>query len=823
MEQLLEAVGLDPFKTELEGQATDIHGATLTRRGFVKAGGMLMVGFGLLGGRAASAAGRPDGNAFDASLPQSWIEIRPDNTVLYRTGKSDFGQGTIYTAYRQLIADELDIPFEAITTIVTADTDTTPEGGGTFGLLGEGTPNIRKAAAYTRQALLRLAEQRLGVPQDQLTVIDGVVRGGGKQVSYGDLVKDQTLQLTIPVAGDLTSIFGLRITGDPPLKPVSQMKIVGKSYKNSIIASKVKAEDVWVTNVKLPGMLHARIVHPTTLGSHLLEAGKVDKTKFPNTQLVVKGDLVAVVAPTEWEAVQASWDVAAKTKWTEWKGLPGKEKIYEHLRNESDWNKAPVASGHKNKGATVPVLEKAPKKLEATYRLPYWKHAPIGPTLAVADYKSDGTVTVHTHTQNSQALRGQIAKMLGTTVNNVVVKTYAGAGHYGRSNGGNAGAEDEAVILSKELGKPVRVQWMRNDEMQWSTSSPVAFADVRIALGDNGKIAAYEIDHFMPAMQDDRMIGAVIAGLPTMDAPSEKGKMLDSISNGPSDEWLYDAVPNLLERAHGTYQVGQQKSPLAIGLRDHSMRTPGQFQQNFPREMAISEAAALAGVDPLQFRIDHASDARLIHVLKRLKEESGWEVRPTRTTATVAPSGVVHGHGVSVMLRSGTYWGCACEVSVNLETGAVKVDKYTVALDPGIVVNPEQLKRQAEGGAMMGLSIALHEEVPFNESAITADDWSSYPILTMAEIPECKVVLINRPEVGTMGQGSEAANALGASAIAAAVFDATGKPMRQLPLRPAYVKKMLAGDPDINRIPPNHDDSNPKGVPKSKAPAGSTV
>jgi nicotinate dehydrogenase subunit B len=238
--------------------------------------------------------------------------------------------------------------------------------------------------------------------------------------------------------------------------------------------------------------------------------------------------------------------------------------------------------------------------------------------------------------------------------------------------------------------------------------------------------------------------------------------------------------------------------------------------------MAISEAAALAGADPLQFRIDHASDERLINVLKRLREESGWETRPTRTITGRASSGVVRGHGVSAMLRSGTYWGCACEVSVNLETGAVKVDKYTVALDPGIVVNPEQLKRQAEGGAMMGLSIALHEEVPFNESAITADDWLSYPILTMAEIPECKVVLINRPDVGTMGQGSEAANALGASAIAAAVFDATGKPMRQLPLRPAYVQKMLAGDTDINRIPPRHD-SNQKGAPKSGASAGSTV
>jgi CO/xanthine dehydrogenase Mo-binding subunit len=823
MEQLLKALTGEPYEKTLDALSTDICGAKLTRRGFVKAGGTLLVGFGVLRGSAAKAlSGRADGNAFNPTLPQSWIEIRPDNTVLYRTGKSDFGQGTIYTAYRQIIADELDLPFDAITTVVSADTDTTPEGGGTFGLLGEGTPNIRKAAAYTRQALLQLASQHLSVPKDQLKVVDGMVFGGGKQVSYGDLVKEQNLELTIPVGGTLTSIFGLQITGDPPLKPASEFKVVGRSYKNSNIASKVKAEELWVTDVKLPGMLHGRVVHPGTLGSHLVSAAAIDRTKFPNTQLIVKGDLVAVVAPTEWEAVQASWQVAAATKWTEWKGLPGKDNVYNHLRNQSDWKAAPVAKGRKNKGDTATVLGSSPKKLEATYRLPYWKHAPIGPTLALADYKPDGSVVVHTHTQNAQALRGQLAMMLGTSIDKVVVKTYSGAGHYGRSNGGNAGAEDEAVILSKELGKPVRVQWMRNDEMQWSTQSPLAFADIRIAVDENGKIAAYEADHFMPAMQDDRLVGAVIAGLPTMEAPSEKGRMLNSIGNGPSDDWLYDGVVNLTERAHGTFQIGQKSSPMALGLRDHSMRTPGQFQQNFPREMAISEAAGLAGADPLQFRLDHAKDERLIAVLKRLRDEAGWETHPSPAVHSAAKSGIVRGHGVSAMLRSGTYWGCACEVSVTLATGAVKVDKYTIVLDPGIVVNPEQLKRQVQGGAMMGLSIALHEEVPFNESGITAADWTSYPILTMAEIPEFKVVMLHHPEVGTMGQGSEAANALGASAIASAVFDATGRPMRQLPLRPAYVKQMLASLGDTNAIPPQHKEpASPKTGPTAKPAASS--
>ena len=773
-------------------QTTDIFGAKLTRRGFVKGGGALMVSLSMMRGRTASAASFAGGNAFDASLPESWVEIRPDNTVLYRTGKSDFGQGTIYTAYRQIIADELDVPFEAITTVVSADTDTTPEGGGTFGLLGEGVPNIRKAAAYTKQALLQLASERFGVPKDQLKTSDGVVSGGGKQMKYGELIKDQRLQLQIPVQGDLTSIFGLRITGNPPLKPVSDLKVVGRSFKNSSVASKVRVSEPWVTNVKLPGMLHARVIHPATLGSTLVEAGKVDKAKFPNTQIVVKGNLVAVVAPTEWEAIQASYQMQSSTRWSEWKGLPGNDKLYDHMRDVSDWKAVPVSNSRKSKGDTAAGMQSAAKTLTATYRLPYWKHAPIGPTVALADYRSDGSVTLHAHTQNAQALRGQIAMMLGTTVDKVVVKTYAGSGHYGRSNGGNAGGEDEAVLLSKELGKPVRVQWMRNDDMLWSTQSPAAFADVKIALDSNGRIAAYEIDHYQPAMQDDRLIGAVLAGLPTMPAPSEKGGPLNNIGNGSSDQWLYDAVPALAERCHGTYQVGQKASPLAVGLRDHSMRTPTQFQQNFPREVAISDAATLAGADPLQFRLDHAKDERLIRVLTRLREEANWTSRPSPATpVALAGKSVLRGRGVSAMFRSGTYWACACEVAVTPDTGAVKVEKYTIVVDPGIVVNPEQLKRQVEGGAMMGVSIALHEEVAFNESAITSENWASYPIGTMADVPEMKVVLLHRPEVGTYGQGSEAANALAASAIVTAVSDATGKPIRSLPMRPAYVKQML--------------------------------
>jgi nicotinate dehydrogenase subunit B len=772
----------------------NVFGATLSRRDFVRAGGALFVGFGIVGadGLKNSAKAATTKNTLDATLPESWIEIHPDNTILIRTGKSDFGQSTTFTAYRQIVAEELNAPFEAITTVVMGDTDRTPDGSGAFDFLGSGTPNIRKAAAYTYQALLDLASQKLGVAKSGLSVKDGVVSGGGKNISYGDLVQGRQLKLTIPVKGDLTSIMGLTVDGNPPMKPVSQYSVIGKSYRNSVTSSKVAAKEQWATDVKLPEMLHARMIHPKSLGSTLVSAGALDKTKFPNAQVVVKGNLVGVVAPTEWEAIRASQQVAAGTKWKDWKGLPGHARLFDYLKRDADWKTTRVTKSEKSKGEVSPAMAGAAKKLSATYQLPYMKHSPMGPTMAVADARKDGTVFVYTHNQNPQALRGELAQMLGTAPENVVVRTFAGPGHYGRSNGGNAGAEDEAVILSKAVGKPVRVQWMRAEDFQWSTQSPAALSDVEIGLDKDGKMVAYQIDHYMPAMQDDRPIGAVLAGMPTMPAPNENAVFIGSTVNDISDPWIYDGVVTLVERGHGTFQLGQKASPLTVGLRDHSMRTPGQFQQNFPRELAVTEAAALAGVDAIQFRMDHTKDERVLGVLKAVREASGWETRVSpRAKAGGGSSTPLRGQGVSVMFRSATYWACVSQIAVTPSTGAIVVEKVTIAVEPGIVVNPMQLKRQVEGGTVMGVSHALLEELQFDESGITSRDWRTYPILKMADIPEIKVVLLNRPDVGTYGGGSEAANALAAPAIAAALFDATGKVARRLPLKAEYVQGLL--------------------------------
>ena len=774
----------------------DVCGATLTRRQFVKTGGALIVGVSVAGTslweKTVKAAGGR--NTLDATLVSSWFEIHPDNTILMRTGKPDFGQSTAHTAYKQIVAEEMNVPFEAITTVVMGDTDRTPDGGVCAGLLEYGGANIRKAAAYTHQALLGLAAIKLGVDKSQLSVNNGVVSGAGKSISYGQLVQGQHLKLSIPVSGDLTGLLGLTVVGDPPMKPPSEYTVVGKSYPNTVTPAKVTGKEVWVTDVRLPGMLHARVVHPKTLGSTLVSAGEVDKTRFPSARVVVKGNLVGVVAPTEWEAIGASQQVAAGTKWTDWKGLPGNGGLFKWLRESADWKTTPVFTSPTSHGAVAPALASASKKLSATYELPFMKHAPIGPTMTVADVRPDGTVHIHTHTQNPQVLRREIATMLGTSIDNVVVRSYAGSGHYGRSNGGNAGGEDEAAILSKALGRPVRVQWTRADDLQWSTQSPAGFSDIQLGLDASGNVTGYQADHYMPAMQDDRPVGAVIAGLPTMPPPDERPDPLGvgSTVNAIADPWIYERIPNVAESGHGTFQIGQKASPLAIGLRDHSMRTPGQLQQNHPRELAFSEAAALAVIDPLQFRINHTEDRRLIGVLTAVRDASGWQSRPSPSpNASATGSTSITGQGVSAMLRSGTYWACVCQVSLTPSTGKLVVEKYTIAVDPGIVINPAQLKRQVEGGAVMGLSHALHEEMTFDESGVTSRDWRTYPIATMGDLPEIKVVIISRPEVGAYGGGSEAANALALPAIAAAFFDATGKAARRLPLKPAYVRSLL--------------------------------
>ena len=449
----------------------------LTRRGFVKMGGALMVSFTFPGFStlAAELQSKPATRQL-----ASWLEIRQDNTIVVRTGRTEIGTG-MSAYYAQVIAEELNVQADAITLIM-GDTDKTPDGGYSAGFL-YGAVNLRKVGAYTYQALLGLAAEKLRVPVATLTVTDGVVSGGGKSIRYGELVQNQQFDLKIPVSGappkvDPTSwngiagLDGLTVLGDPPTTPISQYKVVGKSHPMPGIPAKVTGKTQWSCDVTLPGMLHARMVRPPTLGSTLISVGAVDKTRFPNAQVITKKNLVAVLSPNEWEAVSATRSVASSNKWTEWSGLPGSEHLTQTLR-DNKWGAPSESKG--NAADVTAALARASKTLSATYEQPYIKHAPIGPFVAVADVRSDGTATVWTHSANSQGLRAQIANTLSTPVEKVVVRWLDHAGQFGRTTFGGDGAEGDAAILSQLTGRPVRVQWTLQEDLPGRRPRPAGW------------------------------------------------------------------------------------------------------------------------------------------------------------------------------------------------------------------------------------------------------------------------------------------------------------------------------------------------------------
>jgi nicotinate dehydrogenase subunit B len=758
---------------------------TISRRGFVKTGGALFVSLAIplrFTGRA-EAAETP--TAMDATLPESWLEIRADNTIVARTGRAETGTG-ITGYYPQTIAEELNVRPETITLIM-GDTDRTPDGGYSAGFL-TGMSNLRKVSAYTYQALLGLASSKLGAPVSSLSVSDGVVSGGEKKISYGELVQGQHLELKIPIKGTLaqpdpagwvgmSSLDGLTVTGDPPMKPVSDFKVLGASFPAGHIPDKVTGKTRWTCDVVLPGMLHARMVRPATLGATLISAGTLDKKKFATAQVVRKGNLLAVVSPDEYEAVRAAQAVASSSKWAEWAGLPGSDNVTISIRAYS-WDKPSESKG--KPAETNAALQSAAKTISATYEQGYVRHAPMGPFMAVADVKNDGSVTVWTHSAQSQGLRARIAYALGAPVDKVVVRWMEHSGQYGRTTLGGDGAEADAAILSQLIGRPVRVQWTLEEDLQWSTVSPAWVSDLQAATDAKGHIVALHSAQYSPFMFDPRPLGALLAGMPA--ATSKPG-------NWVATEWPYDKIANRLEDAYGMPNLAADSAN--GGLRGNIMRTPGQRQQNFALEVFISEVAAAAGSDAIEFRLAHTTDERMINLLHATAKAAKWETRPSphrgarRTGSTAVP-----GRGVCVMIRENAYWVGIAEVSVVPATGEVKVTKFTIGGEPGKIINPRQLERCMKSGVVMGLSEALKEEVTFDKARVTSSNWSRYQILTMQETPEIHTVQLSRDDKG-FGGGSEAANALVPPAVAGAIFDATGVWPRKLPFNPTNISALL--------------------------------
>ena len=759
----------------------------LTRRGFVKAGGALFVSF--LIPRGAEADADLGALSLDASRLASWLEIHSDSSVVARTGRAEIGTG-MSAFYAQMIAEELNVSPEAVT-LVMGDTDKTPDGGYCAGFLS-GAANVRKVGAYTYQALLGLASEKLRVPVSELHAAGGIVSGGGASVRYGELVAGQQLDLKIPVKGgvipkyvrgegvtelDWGGMDGLVVTGDPPMKPASQFQCIGRSYPMPGTAGKIAGEAEWSCDVRLPGMLHARMVRPATLGSTLVSAGELDKKRFPTAEVVRKGNLLAVVSADEWEAVKAAQSVAGNTKWSNWSGLGGSENLTKTLR-DYQW-KAPDQS-RGDQGAVSAALANASRVISASYEQPFIKHAPIAPYVAVADVRADGSATVWAQPGHLQASRARVAHLLNTSVEKVVVRALPHAGQFGRKTFGGDGAEADAAILSQLTGKPVRVQWTLEEDLAWSAASPGWVSDISAALDAQGRVTAVQSAFYSPHMFDARPLGAILAGMPS-GVPRPGGFL--------AIEWPYDKIPHRFEAAYAMPNLAGDSAN--GGLRGLIMRTPGQRQQNFVLESPMNEAAASAGVDPVQFRLNHTSDERLMAIIRATAEAAKWERRPSPCKAARRTgSEPVSGQGMAVMVRANGYWVGIAKIQVTPATGLVRVSHFAIGVECGKVINPRQLERCMQGGVVMGLGEALKEEVTYDDSKVTSTDWSRYKILTMEETPEIKVVQISRDDKG-FGAGGEAPNALAPPAVAAAFFDATGVAVRRIPLSAANVMRML--------------------------------
>lgn len=760
----------------------------ITRRAFVKTGGTLVVTLALPGkqlmGAAGGSAALDAPTTLDATRVASWLEIQSDGTILARSGRTETGTG-MSGYYTQVVAEELRVKPETIS-LVLGDTDRTPDGGYSAGFL-TGMENVRKVAAYTHQALLELAAKRLDAPVSSLRAADGVISGNGRSLSYGQLVKGQELELKIPIKGELpqpdatkwvgmTALDGIEVTGEPKLKPVKEFQVVGTSYPMPGTPDKVTGKTKWSCDVTLPGMLHARTVRPATMGSALISAGTVDKKRFPTAEVVKKGNLLAVVSPLEWEAVRAAEGVAAGTKWTEWAGLPGSDNVTKAIRSYA-WGKADQAGGKADE--TKEALVKAEKKISASFEQGYTRHAPIGPFVAVADVRADGSATVWTHSAQSQGLRARIAYMLGVNTDKVVVRWLEHSGQYGRTTFGGDGAEADAAILSQLTGKPVRVQWTLQEDFAWSSVSPAWVSDFQGSFDGNGHLSAVQSAFYSPHMTDPRPLGALLAGMPSV--TSKPGGFV-------ATEWPYDKIQRL-EEAYAMPNLAAEA--VSGGLRGNILRTPGQRQQCFALEGFMNEAAAAAGADPVEFRIAHTTDARLIEILRATAKAAGWEARKSPGPgARKSGSEALNGRGVCIVVRANAYWAGIAEISVKPATGELQVSKFTIGCEPGKIINPRQLERCMKSGVVMGLSEALKEEVTFDKSKVTSTNWSRYKILTMAEMPEIQVVTISRDDKG-FGGGSEAANAVVPAAVAAALFDATGAWARRIPLTAGYVQGLL--------------------------------
>jgi nicotinate dehydrogenase subunit B len=753
---------------------------TATRRDFIKTSGVLVVGLSVAGDIVLDAQGAGPYPDLDYRQLDSWIVIRPDNTATFFVGKTDLGQGT-GTAFRQIMADELDMPYDK-TTCVMGTTDLTVDQGGSGGsdaLQTDGYP-MRRVAAEARRVLLELASARLGVPVAQLAVSDSVVSVAAdpsKRVTYGELIGGRKFNTTL-TGGNINAT-----TGAARVKDVNQFKIVGQSPQRYDIPPKVDGSLKWAVDAKVPGMLHARNVRPPVAGAKLLSIDESSVKNVPGlVNVVSKGNYVAVVCEREEQAIQAARQLKVNWEKPATAPFPSSENLYGFMRSATPSSSAPPSVV----GNPDAAMKNAAKVIEAEYEIPFQGHTSIGPAHAMAD-PSNNQLTIYSNDMKSYGMRDGVAEFLQIPRDRVRVVWMEGPQAYGRTAADDAGFE--AAFLAKELGKPVRVQWMRNEETAWDTKGPAFVVKARGGLDAQGNLVAFDYDarsadfNHLGYNEPDTVLIAQLMGVRR--ASPNRGS-----AAVPNEMY---AIPNRRLTTHVVSLPLIWETPLRTG----NLRDPNGPQATFASESFIDELAAAANADPVEFRMklltaskDDDSGfkrARSIACIKAAAEAFKWDTRPS--PKRVASGEILAGRGIAYCYRSQTVVAEIAEVEVNRRTGRVWVKRIVCAHDCGLIINPEALRRTIEAGLLNALSRTLHEEVRFDTEKVTSVDWATYPTMTHLDTPEAiEVVFVNgdpnpkRPDLPHYGAGETMLKPTMA-AIANAVFDATGVRVRRIPLR----------------------------------------
>jgi CO/xanthine dehydrogenase Mo-binding subunit len=755
----------------------------LSRREFVRGAGGLLIGFSLADAailpRVLAASPEDVMKTPSPGQLDAWLRIEKDGTVRVFTGKVEIGMG-VETGFSQIVAEELDVSPERVQ-FVMGDTSMTTDQGGVGGSTSImlGAKPLRNVAATARYLLLQLAAQRLAAPIEQLQVRDGIVSiqgNAGKNVSYGDLAGAGDLNDALKVSG---RGFALNVEGIGKPKDPANYIVVGKPIPRVDTAPKILGQWQYVTDVRVPGMLHGRVVRPARAGAKLLSVDDTSAKAINGyVKTVVEGNFVGVVAENEWAAIRGAH--ALKVTWSNVQpAFPAQSQLYEHMRTT-----APKASKETLKhGDTDAAFASAARKIEAIYEVPFQSHATMGPGCAVADVHLDGLTTVWSGGQKPHALQQGFAELLRVPPEKVRVIWVEDAGSYGRPGFEDAAAD--AVLLSRAVGKPVRVQWSREDMTAWGTKGPAVMCEMSAALNAHGEVSAFRFTSrafsggqvsYLPATAGN-FLAAQLMGIPNTSGVDEFAQW--------GEECVAYAFPNVHADAHVVPPFLDEASP----LRTTHLRDPEGPATTFATESFVDELAAAAKADPIEFRLKYLDDERLEAALKKAAEKFGWDHRPSPKHAST--SGIATGRGVAVALRGGTRVATVAEVEVNRQTGAVRVKRFVCVHDCGLIVNPEALAGTVSANLVQSLSRSLKEEVTFDGSRVTSVDWNSYPIARASDVPDqVDITLINHPEISPSGAGEPSSRPT-AAAIGNAIFDATGARVRRGPFTPSRIKAAL--------------------------------